>query len=216
MRSITKGAEPPSLTQHRCTAHADYDNYSDKDTLRQHLVAEQRGLCCYCMSRIQADPAHMKIEHWHCQENYPLEQLNYGNLLGSCLGGEGQPRKKQTCDTRKGNQDLQWNPAAPAHHIETRVRYKLDGTIKSDDDSFDTQLNDVLNLNLQVLKNNRKGVLDAVLAWWKREKTRIRGPVPRVRFERERDRRIAGNGELAPYCQVAAWWLGQKLGRMAA
>ena len=46
----------------------------------------------------------------------------------------------------------------------------------SDDAEFDDQLNEVLNLNLPVLKNNRKGVLDAVLEWWKREKARIRRP----------------------------------------
>ena len=36
----------------------------------------------------------------------------------------------QHCDTRKGDRDLQWNPADPAHHIETRVRYELDGSIR--------------------------------------------------------------------------------------
>ena len=79
----------------------------------------------------------MKIEHWQCQARYPAEQLNYRNLLGACLGGDGQPPHLQHCDTRKGDRDLQWNPADPAHHIETRVRYELDGTIRSDDAVFD-------------------------------------------------------------------------------
>ena len=48
MRTIIKGAEPASLATHRCTPHSDYENYADKDTLRRHLVGEQRGLCCYC------------------------------------------------------------------------------------------------------------------------------------------------------------------------
>jgi hypothetical protein len=74
----------------------------------------------------------------------------------------------------------------------------------------------VLNLNLPLLKNNRKGSLDAVLDWWRREKARIGGPVPRERFARERDKYIAGNGEVAPFCPVAVWWLGQRLARMAA
>ncbi len=52
MRTILKGREPASLTEHRATPGADYDGYRDKDTLRAHLVAEQRGLCCYCLSRI--------------------------------------------------------------------------------------------------------------------------------------------------------------------
>ncbi|OGQ91207.1 MAG: hypothetical protein A2289_18165 [Deltaproteobacteria bacterium RIFOXYA12_FULL_58_15] len=216
MRPITKGTEPPSLTAHRQTAHCDYDNYPDKDALRHSLVTEQRGLCCYCMSRIHDGPDTMKIEHWHCQHNHPAEQLSYRNLLGACVGGQGKPPSLQHCDTCKGDRNLRWNPAEPSHHIETRVRYEIDGSIRSDDTVFDAQLDDVLNLNLRVLKNNRKAIWDAIAAWWTSEKARLRGPVPRSRFEGERDRRIVGNGELEPYSQVAVWWLDQRLARMSA
>jgi uncharacterized protein (TIGR02646 family) len=216
MRAITKGSEPRSLTAHRKTSHCDYDNYADKDVLRHALVSEQRGICCYCMGRIYNRAATMKIEHWRCQRNYPTEQLNYSNLLGACLGGHGQPERFQHCDTRKGDLDLLWNPADPAHHIETRIRYELDGTVRSEDAEFNRELSDVLNLNLPFLKNNRKGSLDAVLDWWRREKARTGAPVPRDRLERERNRRTGGVGELEPFCQVAVWWLDQRLARMAA
>jgi len=216
VRQIVKGAEPASLTAHRQTPHCDYDNYGPKDDLRHALVTEQRGLCCYCMGRIHNGPATMKIEHWRCQSRHPAEQLSYRNLLGACLGGNGQPAHLQHCDTRKGDRDVLWNPADAAHHIETHVRYELDGSIHADDAGFDGQLHQVLNLNLPMLRNNRKGILDAVLAWWKGEKARIDGPVPRERFVRKRDQHIASNGEIAPYCPVAVWWLGQRLARMAA
>ena len=216
MRAIIKGSEPVSLTTHRQTAHCDYDNYAAKDQLRTALVTEQRGLCCYCMGRIRPEPASMKIEHWRSQSHYPGEQLNYRNLLGACLGGYGKPAHLQHCDTRKGDSDLEGNPADPAHHIETRIRYEPDGSIRSDEADFDGQLNDLLNLNLPVLKNNRKGLLDAVLDWWKREKARIGGPVPRDGFVRKRDQHIGGDGQLAPYCPVAVWWLEQRLTRMTA
>jgi uncharacterized protein (TIGR02646 family) len=216
MRAITKGAEPPSLTAHRKTQHCDYDNYADKEALRHALVTEQRGICCYCMGRIHNGPDTMKIEHWHSRRYYPAEQLNYRNLLGACMGGHGQQTDFQHCDTRKGDRELQWNPADPDHHIETRVRYEVDGSIRSDEAAFNTQLDDVLNLNLPVLRNNRKGVLDAVLAWWRLEKARLRGPVPRAQFQRVRDLRVAGNNELAPFCRVAIWWLDQRLARMLA
>jgi hypothetical protein len=156
----------------------------------------------------------MKIEHWRSQARYPDEQLNYLNLLGACLGDEGQPGHLQHCDTRKGERDLRWNPADSTHHIETRVHYELDGSIKSNDPEFDEQLNDVLNLNLPVLKNHRKGVLSAILDWWKHQKARIHGPVPRVQFERERNKYIEGDAQLRPYCQVAVWWIEQRLLRM--
>ncbi|MDE0432910.1 MAG: TIGR02646 family protein [Bryobacterales bacterium] len=209
MRAIAKGRQPPSLTTHRRSPHADYDNYRHKHVLRRALVSEQRGLCCYCMGPIEPDASAMKIEHWLCQERYPGEQLNYRNLLGACLGGEGQPQPKQHCDTRKGNRDLLWNPAEPAHAIEARVRYELDGTIRSDDATFDNQLDRVLNLNLAELKAHRKGVLDAVLLWWRRH-----GPVPRHRIEREVRRYESAHGRLTPYCQVAVWWLNRRLARV--
>ena len=105
--------------------------------------------------------------------------------------------------------------ADPAHRIEMRLRYEMDGSIRSGEADFDTQLDDVLNLNLPVLKNNRKSVLDAILEWWQGEKRIRRGPVPRDAFERERARRTDGAGELEPFCRVAVWWLDQRLARMA-
>ncbi|WP_428278688.1 TIGR02646 family protein [Candidatus Palauibacter sp.] len=217
---IAKGREPPSLTAHRQTSHSSYENYQEKDELRNALVTEQRGLCCYCMGRIKPDRTAMKIEHWQCRARHPGRELAYRNLLAACPGrlgdGVGQPARLQHCDTRKGDSDLKWNPAEPAHRVETRIRYGSDGSIRSNDVSFNEQLNDVLNLNLPVLKRNREGVLEAVLQWWKHEKAQIRGPVPRERIVRERDRYATGGGELTPYCQVAVWWLNEKLARMAA
>ena len=215
MRVIVKEAEPPSLKAHRETPYSDYDNYADKDSLRQALVSEQRGLCCYCMGRIHSDATTMKIEHWQCRSRYSTKQLDYCNLLAACRGGECQPQRLQHCDTRKGDRDLRWNPANPAHYVQTRLRYKPDGSIRSSDDKFDSELTQVLNLNLSVLKNHRKGVLDAILEWWRHEQVKVRGPVPRSRFESERVCRTAGTGNLEPYCQVAVWWLEQRLSRMS-
>ena len=216
MRTITKGREPVSLTAHRKTVNSDYGNYPGKDELRRSLVTEQRGLCCYCMRRIRPDPTAMKIEHWKSQRHYRGDELKYRNLLGACLGGQGNPARHQHCDTRKGDRDLKWNPADPMHHIETRIRYEPDGSIRSDEEDFDGQLNNVLNLNLPILKNNRKHLLDAVLQWWKSRKARIAGPVSRHEFTGKRDQFVGSDGELAPYCQVAVWWLDQRLARMAA
>ena len=211
MRAINKNGEPRSLTEHRLTAHSDYDNYKKKDELRACLVAEQGGICCYCMGRIRPNKDEMKIEHWQCQDLHEDKQLVYGNMLGACLGGKGKPRSKQHCDTRKGNDDLQWNPADSNHMIESRLRYEFDGTIRANNEPFNTQLNEVLNLNIRVLKNNRKAVLDGIRAWWKREKRRLKGPVPKASLQRELDKRSGACVELEPFCQVAVWWLRVRL-----
>lgn len=215
MRQISKRPEPASLIAHRLTPHCDYANYRQKDELREALVGEQRALCCYCMGRIRAAREFMKVEHWRSQERYEDDQLMYWNLLGSCKGGEGQPWHLEHCDQRKGDVDLQWNPADPAHHIETRIAYGLDGTIRAGDVVFDNQLNNVLNLNLPLIKNNRRSVLTALLDWWKAEKSRLRAPVPRVRIESEIEKWTRPGGDLTPYCQVAVWWLRQKIEGMA-
>lgn len=212
MRAISKGREPRSLVEHRANTHSDYGNYADKDDLRTALVREQRGLCCYCMSRVEATGTGMKIEHWRSQSLHPGLDLVYTNLLAACLGGHGQPEDKQHCDTSKGERDLKFNPSDPAHRIEQRIRFELDGTITSGDAEFDTQLNEVLNLNLPLLKNRRKGVLSGILDWWKREKTRLKGPVPTEQLARERTRRVGdGTGQLYPFDPVTVWWLDQRL-----
>ena len=214
MRAITKGVEPASLTAHRRMSYSDYDNYKGMAELRDALVREQRGLCCYCMGQISSEWGTMKVEHWRSQRRYPCKQLDYSNLLGACLGGKGQVQRFQHCDTRKGNKDLRWNPADPSHDIETRLLYTADGSIESDDDEFKTQLNEVLNLNLSLLMTQRKRILDAILEWWEHEKKQ--GPVPRERFEQKRAQWTGGADVLQPYCQVVVWWLDQRLKSMPA
>ena len=217
MRTIVKGAEPLSLSQHRASAHADYDNYQDKDQLRETLGKEQRNICCYCMNHIAATRGCMKIEHWRSQSCYPSMQLEYSNLLGACMGGEGQPSRLQHCDTRKGDLELKWNPADQHCSIETRIRYTSDGSVRSDDETFCMQIDNVLNLNLSLLKNNRKRVADEFHRWLKEEKRKVRCFAPRRRLRRRIKRKLKalrnGTSQLTPFCQVAIWLLEQHLWR---
>jgi len=214
VKQIVKRPEPANLTAYRHVANSDYDGYRQKDELRNSLVAEQGALCCYCMGRIEPAWGKMKIEHWRSQEHYELDRLSYWNLLGGCMGGEGQPRRKQHCDTHKGDSDLQYNPADPAHHVETRILYLADGTIQANDAVFDGQINNVLNLNLEHLKNGRKSVLTGVLEWWRTERDRLHKAPSKARLKQELDQRTGGVGPYHPFCHVAVWWLQQKLAGM--
>ena len=204
MRMITKGAEPKSLTEHRAKAHSNYDNYTQKDELRAALVGEQKGLCCYCTGRIRANSTSMKIEHWRCQSDHAEMQLVYANLLGACLGGDGRSAAEQHCDTRKGSLDLKWNPADSAHMIETKVRYLFDGTIESNDVDFNSQLNEVLGLNIGFLRSNRKAALDSVLAWWRST------PNAKAKIPQQINSRVNGL-EHQPFSPVAVWFMKEKL-----
>jgi uncharacterized protein (TIGR02646 family) len=208
MRTIQKGPEPATLTQHRQQPHADYDNYADKATLRQALVAEQRGLCCYCQSRIRATPEGMKIEHWQCQASHPGRQLDFGNLHGACLGGHGRPEREQHCDTRKGNDGLCFSVCDPAHPIERKIRFLGDGTIKADDAAIEEALNAVLNLNLPRLVSNRKAVLAAF-------QQRLQDG-RRVDPARELPKWDGSEpGDLPEFAQVVVYWLRKKQARAA-
>jgi uncharacterized protein (TIGR02646 family) len=210
MRTIQKGPEPPTLTRHRIQQkqkqHADYDNYADKETLRIALVAEQRGLCCYCQSRIRPSPEHMKIEHWQCQDAHPDRQLDFSNLHGACLGGEGRPYREQHCDTRKGNDVLCFSVCDPTRPIENKIHFKGDGRISSDDPAIEHDINGVLNLNLAWLVSNRKGVLTSF------QERLARGQ--RLDPARELAKWDGSqSGELEPFAQVVVYYLRKRQAR---
>lgn len=59
---------------------------SVKETLREHLLNEQLGLCCYCGLALSDENVH--IEHFKPQSKFKKLQLNYKNLHASCQGKE--------------------------------------------------------------------------------------------------------------------------------
>lgn len=209
MRPIRKLRQPAALTQWQATPGATYEDYPEKQALREQLVQEQRGLCCYCLQRIRPGALGrvppMKIAHWHSRNLHPDEQLDYLNLLGCCLGNQGNPPNLQHCDTRQGDRDIKWNPANPDHRIEERVRYLADGTIASADAEFNCQINEVLNLNIAFLVNNRIAVLDSF------QKALEKSP-SWEKLLRDWNGE-SDHGELSEYCQVVVFWLRKRLAR---
>ena len=85
---IKKGAEPKSLKEYRSQPNATYEDFRDKDDIREALLKEQGCLCAYCMSRISKDK--MKIEHWISQKSEEGDgeekALDFHNMLGVCTG----------------------------------------------------------------------------------------------------------------------------------
>ncbi len=212
MKNIVKASEPPSLTSHRREPHADYENYLEKADLRVSLLQEQGYICCYCNRRITARG--MKIEHWKPRNLYPSLQLEYANLLASCLGGEGNPRHLQHCDSHKGDTLITIHPADANHNCELLVKYTGDGEIFSDSPTIDHDLDKVLNLNLQTLMNNRRAVVDGMLAHLRQR--RPIGNWKRQFLATELDRWSSRNrrGQFPEYCHVVIHHLRKKLARM--
>lgn len=162
MLLINKGDEPSSLKEYKKQPNACYEDFRDKDDIRDALLRDQGYLCAYCMKRI--DKSNMKIEHYKPQSKYGHLDLDYRNMLGACDGNSkaGENKNVQTCDTHKGNEEIVVNPLEQSS-IDL-IKYRGDGTIYSDDENINKNLNEILNLNCDAvfLKSNRKSALDSL------------------------------------------------------
>lgn len=208
MRTIQKRPEPPSHRRLRSRGIT-YDGYPsrEKDKLRNALVGEQGGICCYCCGPILPVRNEMKVEHWKCQENYPDLDMDYKNMMAACMGGEvkGVRKKDRHCDTSKGAQELDFCPLSLYGRIEDTLTYTEDGRIKSTNKKFNNQIENVLNLNHPKLRASRQGVMFEVEEWL-RHKTRNRKVVLKE-IEKWDD---IEKGLIA-YCPVAVWKLREHL-----
>ncbi len=221
MKQIVKNAEPNSLLQHRASQFANFDNIplATKEELRQNLLSEQGHICCCCMKRIPEHTSpYMKVEHFKCQskpENSHLI-LDYKNLFGACTGNKGQPKIKETCDAKKGNADLTINPTSTLPICETLFKYNSEGEISSIAGNADInrQLNEVLNLNMQTLKEGRSEIyLDVQERVRLESKKTKKDKTSFVKFlEQEKAKWLERlDNKYRPYCSVAIYYLTKKI-----
>jgi uncharacterized protein (TIGR02646 family) len=221
MKHILKNAPPQYFTEYKATPNVSYDGLH-KEELRLSLINEQKGLCAYCMSRINNDwsATHSKyrteIEHYKSQELYPDFQLDYNNLLGVCNGNAGNPQHLLHCDkSKKGNSILTIDPLS--NRCEDLCLYSSDGRIFSKDIEIDHDLNKKLNLNAFHLKNNRKNIIDDA----QKRMTRFyakKGNQDWSKADVEREIKYweqeDSNGHFKEYCQIAIFYLKNKLKRI--
>jgi uncharacterized protein (TIGR02646 family) len=166
MRYIQKGNEPISLATYRASANATYESLpsSVKTDIKNQLLEEQGHTCAYCMQIIKFEK--MKIEHWLPQSvnNNKTSTLDYKNLIGCCEGNEKSGNKSDvhTCDTKKANNLIKYSPVNSIHRINDKVSYLNSGKIKSTDFNFNSDIDSKLNLNLKIMIDNRKSVLDNI------------------------------------------------------
>jgi len=185
MKRVKKGKEPASLLTYRKQPQASYEDYRERDDLRESLLEEQGYICCYCMQRINKE--NLKIEHWKPQSKYPELQLISHNLLAACDGNEGSSPKFQHCDTHKGDDEITLNPADSQKNCEQYIKYSSDGRIDSDDPIINYELNEILNLNTQTLVSNRNKKIQA--------------------YEGKE------NGKYKPYCKMIVYFLRKRFAK---
>lgn len=164
MIKIDKATDlPKPFLEYALSQGATFENMNKeaKQALRIALLTEQKFICAYCNGALKDDPLKTKIEHFKSQFDKPELQLDYSNLLICCLGNQGKKINDQTCDTRKANLGLKFSPTD--QKISTLIDYEnTTGIIKSRDQGFSQQLDEVLNLNLKTLQNNRKAALNSL------------------------------------------------------
>ena len=206
---IYKGAEPRLLTEYRLVG-GEYDgpNFTPvKDAIRASLLEEQGHICAYCMVRITVRT--MKVEHWACQADNSRLQLDYSNLLGCCMGSEGEKKANQTCDSRKGNSALKFNPSRQQDRVNTIIEYDGQGKIHSSDEEFSIQIDTVLNLNKVRLVENRSKIIASVRSILsgkpgKRTKSEIRRLL-------DKHSSLNARRQLIEYCGLVEYYLSSKL-----
>ena len=222
MKKINKGKEPKSLTAYRSTISQQnlkdsniYEDFKEKTkeecqenkayNLRKQLLQEQGYICCYCMGRIGCNNS--KIEHFKSQTKNRESQIDYQNLFIACKGGEGLKAKVQCCDTKKAEKDLEHIDLLSS--IEQNVFY-IKGAkniaIKSNDKNIDKEINDVLNLNVMVLEQNRKEVYDRVMKNLKSRGFTIANIKKTLNYYKSKH-----NEKFEPYCEMIIYFLTKKL-----
>ncbi len=226
MIPIVKASEPLTFVQYK--KENPNSTYGDglpgelSRELKTSLCKEQGYLCAYCMSRIRPfkdnGTSGMRVEHWDSQSAAPAKTLEYSNMLGVC---EGQYDDKiYTCDNFRGkpkhgnNGQLKFNPARKEDFAKLRIRYASDGRIFSEDEEFNKQLNDLLNLNADILCKNRKAKIDVLIQAFRkygdgRELTKSFLQKKIADFtSRDED------GMLSPFCGVTIYYLNKRLERL--
>lgn len=138
-----------------------------KEVLKEKLIGEQLGICCYCCNQISHADSH--IEHFRPKgrEEYKTLTLSYENLHASC---QGIYHSMDTCGHNKhGDFDEQLMISPLEEDCESHFTYNEFGEIsaKNNDKRADYTIQ-VLNLDDERLVKAREiaiqcsGVLDAV------------------------------------------------------
>lgn len=206
MIKITKKSEPASWAQIKKTPGISFES-ADKKDLRRALLEEQGYICGYCMRRISNSDS--KIEHIKPQSQNPSDTLDYNNLIICCNGNiiGSNNSKKFHCDTHKAENPISFTPLNQSF-INTLSYSSKDGEIKSSNAKYDEEINNVLNLNLSVLKANRQAVLQGVVSQLAKKKDWKKSEISSM-LGKWSSR--ASDGKLKAYCGIVIWFLTKHL-----
>lgn len=201
--------EPRSWVNYRNTPGARYAASAD---LRNALLAEQGHICAFCMRRVpvpKRDPneaEYSKIAHINSRTNHEDMQFDFDNMVICC---PGNINGTSHCDKSQGFTDV----TQPLFNIQLQnsISYgNYTGEIKSNNEAWNTEMNNILCLNNPTLKNNRSQTLEGVRNVLERKRW------TRAELQNKLDEwtNFDAAGRLKPYCGIVIWYLEKKLRQM--
>lgn len=106
--------EVPSSAQAQIMRKKYFDKL-DKSAIREALIADQHGLCAYCMCRVVNAGNSTTIEHMVPLSKSKAGALSFENWLAVCKGGQNikKPdgeRRVICCDAKKSNMSATLSP----------------------------------------------------------------------------------------------------------
>lgn len=169
MKRIFKNAEPTDFSNWKAS-HADA-TYGDlnrdrlfpgalraKRALRASLLSEQKGLCCYCESKIVGNDFH--VEHFKPKDStqFPHLQLEYSNLHASChaeaIGGD-----EECCGHNKKNEFSDDLISPLEADCDSHFGYNTQGEIMGLDNKGMETIR-ILHLDSTLLNKSRKSLIE--------------------------------------------------------
>ena len=121
-----------------------------REIIKDSLVAEQGGICCYCERELLENDLH--TEHLKPQSKFPELQLEYDNLLCSCQL-ELKSMEQNHCAMNKKDwfdEKLFISPLNPS--CQSQFKYTFDGYIQARDTNDLAAKTTIKKLNLNVPK----------------------------------------------------------------
>lgn len=216
MRYIQKNEQPQALINWKAQRNAagqpldfqqlgrvqvDGNDVDVKKAIKEQRLKDQGYLCAYTMMRINLDSSH--VEHLKPQtlsrindrvKHFIEETVDYGNMV-LCYPKREDKGGVGFGAPHRGDAKLAVTPRE--ERCETRIKYKLDGTVSSEDSDVSKMIDEVLNLNHATLVDRRKDS-------YKRKGLGLRSEKPISEKEAirlaEAALQIDSNDKLMPFC----------------
>ena len=214
MNKICKGHEPLAWLKFRKTPGVQFRAIPE---LQQALLQEQGHLCAYCMRRIPVQGCvgeRMRVEYIK-PRRYEKLVFAYKNLVACCPGTiSGTAANEVHCDRKKDETEISFSVFSAAF-INTISYSSKDGAIKSSNERYDDEINNILGLNNPRLAACRLQALEGVIEELNK-KNWTGGEVKRLLLDWQSAHMDGEKRQFKEYNGIVVWFLKRKLMQMTS